>query len=43
MKIGNITETKNIIDKYDYKIKKKFGQNFLVDQNALYEFEMLLM
>ncbi len=35
MKIGNISKTKSIIDKHDYKIKKKFGQNFLVDQNVL--------
>lgn len=34
-KIGNIVNTKNIIDKNDFYIKKKFGQNFLTDQNIL--------
>lgn len=35
MKIGNISKTKEIIDKYDFHIKKKFGQNFLIDENIL--------
>ncbi len=35
MKIGNNKRTREIIDKHDYIIKKKFGQNFLVDQNIL--------
>ncbi|MFV0499456.1 MAG: 16S rRNA (adenine(1518)-N(6)/adenine(1519)-N(6))-dimethyltransferase RsmA [Bacilli bacterium] len=35
MKIGNINNTKTIMDRYNIKAKKKFGQNFLVDENTL--------
>ena len=35
MSIGNINDTKKIIDKNNFYIKKKFGQNFLTDQNIL--------
>lgn len=28
-------KTKEIIDKYDFKMKKKFGQNFLIDGNIV--------
>lgn len=35
MKIGNISKTKEIINRYDFHIKKKFGQNFLIDENIL--------
>ena len=34
-KIGTINKTKNILDKYGFYVKKKYGQNFLVDQNIL--------
>lgn len=34
-KIGTISKTKNILDKHNFYIKKKYGQNFLVDQNIL--------
>lgn len=34
-KIGTINETKGILKKRQFHIKKKFGQNFLVDQNIL--------
>lgn len=34
-KIGTISRTKDTINKHDFHIKKKFGQNFLVDQNIL--------
>lgn len=34
-KIGNISNTKKIIDDNSFFIKKKFGQNFLTDQNIL--------
>ncbi len=34
-KIGTISNTKSTLDKHDFYIKKKFGQNFLVDQNIL--------
>lgn len=34
-KIGNVTSTKKIIDENKFYIKKKFGQNFLTDQNIL--------
>lgn len=33
--IGNINSTKKIISDNDFYIKKKFGQNFLTDQNIL--------
>lgn len=35
MKVGNISKTKEILEKYDFYIKKKFGQNFLIDENIL--------
>lgn len=35
MKIGNSKRTREIIEKHQYSIKKKYGQNFLVDQNIL--------
>ena len=34
-KIGTILKTKSTLDKHDFYIKKKYGQNFLVDQNIL--------
>jgi 16S rRNA (adenine1518-N6/adenine1519-N6)-dimethyltransferase len=34
-KIGTINKTKSTLDKHDFYIKKKYGQNFLVDQNIL--------
>ena len=34
-KIGTSTNIKRTISKEDFHIKKKFGQNFLVDQNIL--------
>jgi len=34
-KIGTINRTKETIKKHDFHIKKRFGQNFLVDQNIL--------
>lgn len=33
--IGTINQTKEILDKYHLRAKKKFGQNFLIDQNIL--------
>ncbi len=34
-KIGTVSTTKETIKKHDFHIKKKFGQNFLTDQNIL--------
>ena len=34
-KIGTINKTKNTLEKHDFYIKKKYGQNFLIDQNIL--------
>ena len=34
-KIGTIDATNKTIKKHDFHIKKKFGQNFLTDQNIL--------
>mgnify|MGYP000983658028 CR=1 FL=1 len=34
-KIGTSTNIKRTISKEDFHIKKKFGQNFLTDQNIL--------
>lgn len=34
-KIGTISKTKEILEEHDFHIKKKFGQNFLTDQNVL--------
>ncbi len=33
--IGNITNTRYILDKYNLQAKKKFGQNFLIDSNII--------
>lgn len=33
--ISNISNTKRILDKYQLRAKKNFGQNFLVDENIL--------
>ncbi|MDD4000021.1 MAG: 16S rRNA (adenine(1518)-N(6)/adenine(1519)-N(6))-dimethyltransferase RsmA [Bacilli bacterium] len=33
--IGNIKKTQAILDKYDLRAKKNYGQNFLVDENIL--------
>ncbi len=35
MKIGNKTNTRKIMEKYNIKTKKQFGQNFLTDENTL--------
>ncbi len=35
MKVGNYVSTKQIIEENDFHIKKKFGQNFIVDENIL--------
>ena len=35
-KIGTVSKTKEILQTNDFHIKKKFGQNFLTDQNILY-------
>lgn len=34
-KIGTVNKTKDTLKKYGFHAKKKFGQNFLVDQNIL--------
>lgn len=34
-KVATWSETKRILDKYHFSLKKKFGQNFLIDQNIL--------
>lgn len=34
-KVGSIEYTKKVINENDFHIKKKFGQNFLIDQNIL--------
>ena len=34
-KIGTINKTKEILEKNGFFMKKKFGQNFLIDQNIL--------
>lgn len=34
-KVSSVSNTKDIIEKYDFSFKKKFGQNFLVDKNVL--------
>jgi len=35
MKIGTINKTKNTLNESDFHIKKRFGQNFIIDQNIL--------
>ena len=35
--VGNIKETKEILEKYQKRAKKSFGQNFLVDENILHK------
>ncbi len=34
-KIGTINKTKSTLEKHQFYIKKKYGQNFLIDQNIL--------
>lgn len=34
-KIGSVDNTLKIIEENDFNIKKKFGQNFIIDQNVL--------
>ena len=34
-KIGTISNTRSILEKYDLQALKKYGQNFLVDQNVI--------
>ena len=34
-KIGTVNKTKEILEKHGFMMKKKFGQNFLIDQNIL--------
>lgn len=33
--LGNATKTVEILQKYNFKLQKKFGQNFLIDNNIL--------
>lgn len=33
--LGNATKTIEILQKYNFKLQKKFGQNFLIDNNIL--------
>lgn len=33
--IGNLKNTKDLLDKYNRQARKSFGQNFLIDQNIL--------
>ena len=35
MNTANYSTIKELIDKYEFSIKKKFGQNFLIDQNMV--------
>ena len=34
-KIGTVNKTREILEEYGFFMKKKFGQNFLIDQNIL--------
>ena len=34
-KIGTVNKTKQILEENGFNMKKKFGQNFLIDQNIL--------
>ena len=34
-KIGTVVKTNKTLKKHDFHVKKKFGQNFLTDQNIL--------
>lgn len=33
--LGNISNTKRVLEKYGFNFQKKFGQNFLIDTNVL--------
>ncbi len=35
LKIGTVNKTKSILNENDFYIKKKYGQNFLIEQNIL--------
>ena len=34
-KVGNIASTRQILEDNNFHIKKKFGQNFIIDENIL--------
>ena len=34
---------KDLIEKYNFNFKKKFGQNFLKDKNILYNFAAIIV
>ena len=33
--IASVSKTKEILNKYDLRAKKQFGQNFLIDGNII--------
>ena len=33
--LGNLTNTSEILQKYQFRMQKKYGQNFLIDTNSL--------
>ena len=33
--LGNPTNTIEILDKYGFSFQKKYGQNFLIDENVV--------
>ena len=35
MEVGNIGSTLDILERHKFNIQKKFGQNFLIDNNVL--------
>lgn len=35
--LGNLTNTSEILQKYQFRMQKKYGQNFLIDTNILYK------
>lgn len=35
--LGNITNTSEILNKYQFRMQKKYGQNFLIDTNILHK------
>lgn len=35
--LGNLTNTSEILHKYQFRMQKKYGQNFLIDTNILYK------
>jgi 16S rRNA (adenine1518-N6/adenine1519-N6)-dimethyltransferase len=42
MHLGNPTNTIAVLNRYGFDFKKKFGQNFLIDENVVEKMRLLI-